>query len=483
MDLSQGLLPRLMRKFLSRRCFLSSLGAAMTVEQICSARAEMSMLSSAMRDIAITSPITLDGHISYGQSWRTNWFVDFARWNLNPQPQTLIAAHVPYPLATFPPGPMSIGAGINLASPPNGFTGYPASGAPLDGSAFSIGRCSILAQQLYRVRSGSIPLKPIFEACFAYPGSTWDSGGGGGLKPGGTSWTNQTTAMADILGLLPSGIYSGLHVNSIGYTQGGAADGTIATKKQNLTDMMVAYDAYGWPGGPIQIYLGIAAPISNATSFDNGGTNPSGYGTYLWARDNLPSGSGAYANRAFATTPWYQWPFDGVSNIHSNDYGTIRHGEVEGYVRYLVRDKRYSWTPLWRDPATPLSMSGQTIVIPFTRPPGPDFVSSPMEFSYDSTDGIRQWPQQGFHVFRGGTELTLQSITISGLTVLIMVSETVSTGDNLEVSYAWYGPGGPNPGTCSGVGGNLNMAGPDSAFFVGKKLRSWGWPFKEAITV
>jgi hypothetical protein len=77
---------------------------------------------------------------------------------------------------------------------------------------------------------------------------------------------------------------------------------------------------------------------------------------------------------------------------------------------------------------------------------------------------------------------------ISGINVILAVTETISPGDSLEVSYAWYGPGGPNPGANSGVGGNLVMHGPPSVLFPNghngatKTIDAWAWPFVETVT-
>jgi hypothetical protein len=85
-------------------------------------------------------------------------------------------------------------------------------------------------------------------------------------------------------------------------------------------------------------------------------------------------------------------------------------------------------------------------------------------------------------VKRGGTDLTVTP-TIAGMTVQLAIAETISAGDTLEVSYSYYGPGGPNPGVCSGVGGNLTMNGPPSVFYAGKTIDAWAWPFVETVTV
>jgi hypothetical protein len=105
-----------------------------------------------------------------------------------------------------------------------------------------------------------------------------------------------------------------------------------------------------------------------------------------------------------------------------------------------------------------------------------------MTFGFDALDGIQAWPNQGFAVRRGGVGLTVAP-AISGMNVSLAVTETISPGDTLEVSYAWYGPGGPTPGPFSGVGGNLVMRGPPSVMVSGKTIDAWAWPFVETIMV
>jgi hypothetical protein len=122
------------------------------------------------------------------------------------------------------------------------------------------------------------------------------------------------------------------------------------------------------------------------------------------------------------------------------------------------------------------------LTVPFARPNSADFATASLVFQSNPQDGIKVWPQYGFHVKRGGTDLTVTP-TISGMTVRLAVAETLNTGDALEVSYSYYGPGGPNPGVMSGVGGNLTMNGPPSVFYPDRTIDAWAWPFLETITI
>ena len=75
---------------------------------------------------------------------------------------------------------------------------------------------------------------------------------------------------------------------------------------------------------------------------------------------------------------------------------------------------------------------------------GPDFAAAPMVWQSDADDGIKVWPQMGFHVKRGGVDLTVTP-TISGMNVLLAVTETISAGDSLEVilRMVWAGRSEP----------------------------------------
>ena len=280
----------------------------------------------------------------------------------------------------------------------------------------------------------------------------------------GTSWTNMVAILNKAKtgsGVFPGTNYANLSISSVGYTQGGSVDATTAGKVADLADMTVQFDALNLNAVPLKFYYGLPAAITSATVFDQ-----SVWGTYVFCRAQAPGMGGAYSGRVYATGPSYPWQFNGADQIHTGDYGSSRWGEIEGYARWLVQDKGIAWTPLWR-PLTggALVRSGQTITVPFARPAGPDFANAPMVWQNNPVDGIKDWPQKGFHVRRGGVELTVTP-AIAGMTVQLAVSETINPGDSLEVSYAWYGPGGPAyAASMPGVGGNLVMNGPPSVLY------------------
>ena len=591
------------------------------------------------------SAIAIDGHISYGQSWRSNAFTDFKSFGLNPQGP--LAFLIPSIGAFLGPGPLPNSAGINLSSLPSGVTNYKGS------DIFSIGRCVPLTIQLLRIRDNQTSLQPILEFCSAFPGSTWNSGLGGGLAPGaqfvgsisgttltvesitggydiaggqmivapgvnvhtriyanltltrsldeynhlledndgvnidqlvsggvgtyslnidytsleatffgtnpaaqfiatasygvmtvtsitsgslavnqfisggsipvgtiitqqisgttgglgqyvlalpqtvaseamvanGISWTNLVKILSKVpngSGVFPTKQYSQLLISSFGYTQGGSSDGTSNGKVSDLIEMMQEFDKLNL-NIFLRGYFGLPAGISNSTVAADS-TN----GTIVFCRTHYPGGSATYSNRVYATGPSYPYQFNGADNIHTGDYGSSRWGEIEGYVRWLVQDKKIPWTPLWRPlsnvAGSAITRSGNTIIIPFARPSGPDFANRVMSFQNNADDGIMEWPQKGFHVKRNGIELPLvTNPVISGMNVILDIGQPTLIGD--EVRYCWYGPGSGNPSTMTGVGGNLVMTGPPSVLYpngwhgVPKTIDAWAWPFIENVVV
>ena len=297
------------------------------------------------------------------------------------------------------------------------------------------------------------------------------------------TWYNLLAVINGIETVLPSIPNNNLlaaSFKSFRYTQGPAIGGTQANKLADLTDMFQKVDALNLPGVGVtgmKYFLGLPAANAPLTAFID-----SYQGTTNFCRTNAPGAGGPWSGRCFATAPAYPWPLNGMDGLHMSSYGSARWGENEGYVADLV-EQGVAWEPLWRSRTAPITVSGQVVTIPFARPVSPDFATAPMSLGFDATDGIKAWPQNGFHVKRGVVNLTLANVVISGLNVLLTVTEPLVSGDGLEVSYAWYGPGGVITDPVSGVGGNLVMRGPSSDLFPGRTIDAWAWPFIETVTV
>ena len=436
----------------------------------------------------ISTPfLTPQVHISAGQSWRGIIQPGFtiASMGWNSQTQTLLTLGMLHPF--YPSGVLNTAAGVGLPNnavlaPMRGYRPdmfFPIPGASTidTANAVTMGRTAVLAQQLLRLRSGHF-LTPIIEYTMMCPSSSWVSSPSNdcaGLGPGGHPWDNMLTINAAIQQFLPD---RGLRLNpavfrSVGWTQGGSFDhSTPQPTIDEFTDMTLAYDALALPGTdtePLFFYVGIRAPNSADVVCTNAEV-----GTWEFTRANANG-------RTVGTAPWYQWKFNGNDSIHTGIYGVMREGEFEGLAKYVTEDEGTFFTPLWRSFALPITRSGQVVTVPFDRAAGSLFATAPMVWMSEPEDGLEVWPQYGFHVWRGGVELTVTP-TISNMNVLLTIAETINPGDALEVSYAFYGPGGPTINDRTGVGGNLTMLGPPSDLFPGKFINSWAWPFIETVT-
>ena len=403
-------------------------------------------------------------------------FYSFGGFQLNPNgPTAFLVASLG---AFLGPGPMPGSVGISLTGLPVGTTNYKAS------DYFQQGRCAVLAQQLLRIRDGATP-PAAYLFCTAYPGSTWHSGGGGGLAPGsaftgsisgltltvesltsgfvaggqpivaagvnpmvrvyanltlardaelpehlaydnvenltaqqltpggvgtyqtaltftsisapfsgtgpaasftatanngvmavsaiasgslavnqviaggtlpvrsiiqqqidgtpggvgtyllglpqtvaseamvgkGVSWTNMVAILNAIppgKGAFPTVSYSNALISSVGYTQGGSADGTRAGKEADLTDMLVQFDALGLNLTPIKLYLALPSVVSNSTIFTD-----TVDGTQSFARTNaLRQGQILIRAGAYASGPKLRLQ---VQRRRQHPHGRLRH--------------------------------------------------------------------------------------------------------------------------------------------------------------
>jgi hypothetical protein len=305
------------------------------------------------------------------------------------------------------------------------------------------------------------------------------------MNGNGVSWQNMLTILSGLSTQFPATLYpyeslTGYVVRCVTATFAFTPTNTPGALSAAYTLMTQTFDALNLPGtstNPLHYFIAQRAGLSIDTDL-----------TAIYAYMDQYNFCRANANgRCWGTTPWYQWPFAGPAepsygDIHTGPYGTARHGEFQGYAKSVVFDEGLGYfTPLWQSLTNPITRSGQVITVPFDRPSGEGFASGTLAWMSTPTDGIKVWPQYGWNVYRNGVALTVTP-TISGMDVLLTITETINAGDELEVSYAMYGPGGTNPGLCSGVGGNLMMAGPPSLMFPGQTVNAWAWQFVEDIT-
>lgn len=436
-----------------------------------------------------------------GQSWAGQFFADLTivTAGLNSQTQTLLTLSLTQ--ANFPSGVIPFST---LGIPGNGVLGavrgytpnmvYPTTGSAADTSnALDSCRIAVLAQQLMRLAANKLPLIPIIEFNPSCPSSSWatspTNNGCYGLGPNGTNylgvpavngnqqpWLSQTLVINGIAAALPSAqlrlnapVY-----NAVFWQQGGSFDASSPTPTiTEFTSMVDTYDALNLPGTsitPLKFYI----PIRGMLSTDTVESNQS-IGIRQFCRLNSGHGSNS---RVYCTYPWYQWPYDG-SGIHLAEPGLKREGDFTGLVKYIVEDEGVAFTPLWLSLTNPFVVSGSTVTIPIDRPSGAEFASGVLGWSSDPNNGVKVWPQNGFHVYRSGVEQPLcnGTPTIVGMTVVVDICEPVLSGD--EVSYAHYGLG-DGAGVAAGVGGNLMMTGPQSKVWAWTN-DAWMWPFAELM--
>ena len=415
---------------------------------------------------AIASQSTVDVIISAGQSWRSIAFPSFGRFGIDPSSGDVRALQVQVGRQNVNSRlePLPNGSGVWIPGEFKGTTTY----AP--GDRVSIGRCAAFAQQIFRRRAGR-PVTPILEFCMAYPGSSWDAGPKQGLGPGTVPWDNGLRLMSAVEQFVAMPTF-----RSVGWTQGGSKRRTA----EEFTQMTEAYDSLKLPGTstqPLNFYVGLRSGVSNDSDLTR---HPQFDEIYKFCRRNQNG-------RTWGTTPWYQWPFSGpgdagYGNVHTGPYGTVRHGEVEGYARFVVEDEGEGrYYPLWRSLTQPMTLVNEhTIKVPFDRPSGRAFQHSKLDWSWEGDDGIAKAFQYGWQVKVDGSFVATQP-SLDGLNVYLSANSPIPLGRTIEVSYAMFGPTGSNPGLHAAALGNLMMAGPPSAFFAGKTLNTWAWQFSEAI--
>jgi hypothetical protein len=162
----------------------------------------------------------------------------------------------------------------------------------------------------------------------------------------------------------------------------------------------------------------------------------------------------------------------------------MRHGEIEGYARWVTYGEGVNFTPLWRSLTQPITqISPGVFQVPFDRPTGAAFTNSVLSWQFSPNDGLSVANQYGWTVKDNTGSFVTANPTISGMNIILTTTGgSFPVGGNAEIAYAMYGPGGTNPGIQSGVWGNLAMAGPPSVLVPGLNVNAWAWQFAEDIT-
>jgi hypothetical protein len=172
----------------------------------------------------------------------------------------------------------------------------------------------------------------------------------------------------------------------------------------------------------------------------------------------------ANAARVHLVNPRYRYQIAAGDNVHHTGMGYAQYGEVEGLAKYTTLVEGKNWEPLR---IVSGKVAGSKILLTISAPMA-GFGSPEIDVAQ-----IERAPQFGFHVKENGVDIPLKSVDFPNpTTIALQLSSSASTASNLEVSYAWYGPGAPF-GTHVGVWGNIKRQGPPSVLFRGKTIDLW----------
>lgn len=333
----------------------------------------------------------VEAHIFIGQSWLSNSASTIAYYSGDSEKESVLAPHRTN--ASFPErtGPIAASSGISIGGTLDGVCGY----SPDD--EITIGVAAMIAYQRL-VRRARLTEKPQLGIPAAYPGSTWTTGGGGGLQPSGVSWGNMVTMATFTNGMLPTDYgLSALYV-SIHWVQGGStAYGAYATDYDatigDLGAMAAAFDALAYAGiTTAPIYISQPSPTAATTT-----TNSNKQAQVDICRTNP---------RFLFTTPTYWWEFG--DDIHGSGRAAVKQGERHALADFVKRGLGLPWNPFWRMTA-PIRISGQVLTVPLELPRIEMFRKCPVVFD---TIGRPNAGNYGIQVRRSGAPLTLTSIEI-----------------------------------------------------------------------
>jgi len=285
----------------------------------------------------------------------------------------------------------------------------------------------------------------------AYPGYTWLQ-----LRPGTEPWKITLEAIKKIKAINSS------HGNAtrwlgVGWTHGVFTEADKFDYFDQLREMVSSFDKLalnnvdGGSAKPLHYYIDMYAGVSDMT---------------VQLPNTLRQLDFSYSDlsRFHLVNPRYPYPFAAGDNVHHSGVGYAQYGEVEGLAKFYTLVAGVQWEPF-------RIVSGQIKGSRISLK-----VSAPMAgFGKPEIDTsqIEQAPQWGFHVKAGGVEVPVKSLSFANATTIsLQLAKPIPTSSEVEVSYAWYGPGAPF-GTHSGVWGNIKRRGPPSVLFSGKTIDLW----------
>ena len=336
-----------------------------------------------MRDPVSTN---VNGHIFCGQSWMSNGATSLQAFSGDPESEVVLAPRRSNVAVEERNGPVHAGSAISIGGTLDGISGYSAT------DKTGIGVATLIAVQRWRRRL-ALSERPSLFIPSAYPGSSWTTGGGGGLGPGGSSWANMETIAEFANDELEAAYGLTARYKAIHWVQGGsAAYGAYATDYDatmaDLADMETAFDALGYNGiGSAPFFIGQPSVSDTHTTMSRN----------KQAQIDFCRGN----DRFNLTTPFYAWPYGDV--IHGDGRSSTRVGEIHGLAVVTVNDLDTVWNPFWRLDA-PIRISGNTLIIPLEVPRLEMFRLCPVVFD---TETLPDAGDYGIQVRRAGVPLDI----------------------------------------------------------------------------
>lgn len=292
------------------------------------------------------------------------------------------------------------------------------------------------------------------------------------IGPGSLAWTAQSsliseaqTVARDAYGLRPVAI-------CVGFTHGAMSDAVATaageTYRSHLDNMLSSYQGLLLDQGGSSLHIFTdQTPVPGTTTEGRESMNEQ----IEFAEANT--------DVVHCIGPRYPYAFRG-DNIHTDAAGLTRVGELEALVKYKVLRLEETWLPCR---ITNIALAGSTLTITCSDPFGNGELvqdTTTIQAADSTSDSATE---KGFRVKVAGSDATISSVSLSGLTITVELASAPTTGQSVEVSYAWYRPAGiADDANRAGAWGNFKNVGPASVLFSGETVDTWLCAHKETFT-
>lgn len=413
-------------------------------------------------------------HIDYGQSWRAD-LLD----------STGIAGLVGLSLPELVLGLRDVDGAVytsynatlantvfDLSGLEPDATGYSIGDAVDNIGGISIGRAAALTYQRLCL-ANTKHIRPVITLGSPRPGSWWtetaNSGASGDyIDATSLAWTTQNALIAAAGSVLRDKYGMRPRVSCVGFTHGALSDALATASgesyRDHLDDMLAQYKALALPQGGDVLHIFTDQTPTTGNSSEG---RASMMDQVEFAADN--------STVVHLIGPRYAYAYRS-DNIHHDAAAYLRIGELEGLVKYKVLRAGETWTPC---KVTNISPSGAVLTVTCADPFGNGTLAEDSTTIAAATDGT-PITIKGWRVKVDGVDATLVSVTLSGLTITVTLDTAPTTGQSVEVSYAWYRPDGvADDADRAGTWGNFKSTGPASLYFAGETVDTWLCAHKE----